>query len=337
MGGKVLVTGAAGFIGMHVAKALAMRGDEVCALDSFNAYYDVSLKHARAAELKRIRGIEVSALDIADKAALDAFFAREKPDRVVHLAAQPGVRHGLKHPEDYIASNLVGFGNMLEACRHGGVKHLTYASSSSVYGQNGKMPFSEEDAVDHPLSLYAATKKSNELMAHSYAHLFGLPCTGLRFFTVYGPWGRPDMAVYLFTRAILEGRPIQLFNHGRMRRDFTYIDDIVAGVIGALDHPAAADPAWTAEAPSPATSHAPWRVFNIGNNRAEELSRFVAVLEAACAREAIKEYLPMQPGDVPATYADVSALGALTGYAPTTPIDVGLPRFVEWFRAYHRV
>ncbi len=335
--GRVLVTGAAGFIGLHVALALSARGQAVCALDNFNAYYDPALKRARAAELLRVAGVEVEAVDIADKAALDAFFAREKPERVVHLAAQPGVRHGLKHPEDYIGSNLVGFANLLEACRHGGIGHLVYASSSSVYGQNGKMPFSETDPVDHPLSLYAATKKSNELVAHAYAHLFGLPCTGLRFFTVYGPWGRPDMAVYLFTRAIFEGRPIQLFNNGQMRRDFTYIDDIVAGVIGALDHPAAADPAWSAQAPSPATSHAPWRVFNIGNNRAEELERFVSVLEAACGRKAVREYLPMQPGDVPATYADVSALGTLTGYQPSTPIDVGLPRFVAWYRAYHGV
>jgi UDP-glucuronate 4-epimerase len=335
MSRRILVTGAAGFIGMHTALALAARGDEVIGVDNFNAYYDVALKRARAAALAKDTRIAFETLDIADAPALAGFFARHEPTHAVHLAAQPGVRHALTHPEDYISANLTGFANILECCRHQKVAHLVYASSSSVYGANTKLPFAETDPVDHPISLYAATKKSNELMAHSYAHLFGLPCTGLRFFTVYGPWGRPDMAAYLFTRAIFEGTPIQLFNHGQMQRDFTFVDDIVAGVLGVVDRPPVAGTA--PGVLSPAGSHAPWRVLNIGNHRAEPLLRFVEVLEKACGRNALREMRPMQPGDVPATYADISAIQALTGFAPRTPIDEGLPAFVRWFRRYHRL
>jgi UDP-glucuronate 4-epimerase len=337
MSKRILVTGAAGFIGMHTALKLAARGDEVIGVDNFNSYYDVGLKQARAKELEKRGDIAFETLDMADAAALEGLFKRHQPTHVINLAAQPGVRYALTNPQSYLASNLTGFGNVLECCRNHAIQHLVYASSSSVYGANTKMPFAETDAVDHPISLYAATKKSNELMAHAYAHLFRLPCSGLRFFTVYGPWGRPDMAVYLFTKAIFEGRPIQIFNNGLMQRDFTFIDDIVAGVIGVLDRPATADPAFSAGAPSPAISNAPWRVFNIGNNRCEPLLHFVDVLEEACGRKAIREFLPMQAGDVPATYADISALNALTGYEPTTSIDAGLPLFVKWFRRYHKL
>ena len=332
---KVLVTGAAGFIGMHVVQRLCARGDSVVGIDNLNAYYEPALKEARLAQLAGLPAFRFEKLDIVDGAALDALFAREKFDRVVHLAAQAGVRYSIDNPLAYGESNLAGFLNVLEACRHHPVAHLVYASSSSVYGGNARMPFSEGDSVDHPVSLYAATKKANELMAHTYSHLYGIATTGLRFFTVYGPWGRPDMAYFSFTRDILAGKPIAVFNGGDMLRDFTYIDDIVDGVVAVLDKPATPDPAFDPLAPHPGTSRAPYRVFNIGNQDPVALGDFVATIERELGVEAIRQYKPMQPGDVVATHADVSALRAWTGVSPRTPLTVGIARFVEWFKRYY--
>jgi UDP-glucuronate 4-epimerase len=333
----ILVTGAAGFIGYHVARRLVDRGDRVIGLDNLNDYYDVSLKEARLKELKENPAFRFAKLDLADQSGVNELFKNEKPQRVVHLAAQAGVRYSLTHPHPYVSSNLVGFLNILEACRHNKIAHLVYASSSSVYGANTKMPFSVHDNVDHPVSLYAATKKANELMAHSYSHLYRLPVTGLRFFTVYGPWGRPDMALFLFTRAILEGKPIDVFNHGKMRRDFTYIDDIVEGVIRVTDLIPAPNPDWSGDDPDPGTSKAPYRIYNIGNNQPVELLDMIGSLEKHLGRTAEKRLLPMQPGDVPATYADVEALSEATGFSPSTPLDVGIGRFVEWYREYYAI
>jgi len=332
---KVLVTGAAGFIGSHVAHRLLDRGDTVVGLDNLNAYYDVSLKEARLARLTPRAGFAFHKLDLADRAGMAEMFAGEGFDGVVHLAAQAGVRYSLHNPFAYVESNLTGFMTILEGCRHSGVQHLVYASSSSVYGANTTVPFSVHHTVDHPVSLYAATKKANELMAHTYSHLYRLPTTGLRFFTVYGPWGRPDMAPFLFTRAILEGRPIDVFNHGQMQRDFTYVDDIVEGVVRTLDHPATPDTAWCGERPDPATSAAPYRVYNIGNSAPEQLLRFIEVLEECLGRTAEKRFLPLQPGDVLATAADVDALTQAVGFAPATPIEVGIRRFVAWYLEYY--
>ncbi|HEY8973194.1 MAG TPA: NAD-dependent epimerase [Burkholderiaceae bacterium] len=333
---KVLVTGAAGFIGMHVVQRLAARGDRVVGIDNVNAYYDPALKEARLAELSGLPGFRFERLDIADGPALDALFAREKFDRVVHLAAQAGVRYSIENPLAYGESNLAGFLNVLEACRRHPVSHLVYASSSSVYGGNAKMPFSEADSVDHPVSLYAATKKANELMAHTYSHLYGIATTGLRFFTVYGPWGRPDMAYFSFTRDILAGTPIAVFNEGRMMRDFTYIDDIVDGVVAVLDKPATPDPAFDALAPHPGRSRAPYRVFNIGNQDPVQLGAFIETIEKALGVQAVKVFKPMQPGDVVATYADVSALRDWTGVSPKTPLADGIGRFVDWYRGHFK-
>ena len=332
---NILVTGAAGFIGMHVVQRLAARGDRVVGIDNLNAYYDPALKEARLAELSGLPQFRFERLDIADGPALDALFAREKFDRVVHLAAQAGVRYSIENPLAYGESNLSGFLNVLEACRRHPVSHLVYASSSSVYGGNAKMPFSEADSVDHPVSLYAATKKANELMAHTYSHLYGIATTGLRFFTVYGPWGRPDMAYFSFTRDILAGRPIAVFNEGRMMRDFTYIDDIVDGVVAVLDKPATPDDAFDAQAPHPGRSRAPYRVFNIGNQDPVQLGVFVETIEKALGVPAVKQYKPMQPGDVVATYADVSALREWTGVSPRTPLADGIGRFVAWYRGHY--
>jgi UDP-glucuronate 4-epimerase len=334
---RVLVTGAAGFIGMHVARQLLERGDEVIGIDNLNDYYDVRLKQARLAQLAPYSNFRFVKLDIADTAGVAELFREERFDGVVHLAAQAGVRYSLTKPHAYVQSNLVGFVNILEGCRHSGVPHLVYASSSSVYGGNTRMPFSERDSVDHPISLYAATKKSNELMAHTYSHLFGLPATGLRFFTVYGPWGRPDMALFLFTKAILEGRPIDVFNHGRMQRDFTYIDDIAEGVVRVLGHTAEPDPDFDPENPDPATGSAPFRVFNIGNHAPIDLLYFIETLEAKLGRKAVKNFLPMQAGDVPATYADTDALASWTGFTPRTSVEEGIGRFVAWYREYHGI
>jgi UDP-glucuronate 4-epimerase len=331
---KFLVTGAAGFIGSHVAHVLLGRGDTVVGLDNVNAYYDPTLKEARLARLASHDRFRLVRGDVADRPAVEDLFAKERFDVVIHLAAQAGVRYSLTNPHAYVDSNLVGFVNILEGCRHYGVKHLTYASSSSVYGANTEMPFSVHHNVDHPLSLYAATKKANELMAHTYSHLYGLPTTGLRFFTVYGPWGRPDMALFLFTRAIIDGQPIQVFNEGRMQRDFTYIDDIVEGVVRVADRPASPDPQWSGAKPDPASSRAPYRVYNIGNNQPVELMHLIATLEGALGKTATKQFLPMQPGDVPATYADVDDLARDVGFRPATPIEVGVGRFVEWYRGY---
>ena len=332
---NVLVTGAAGFIGMHVVQRLAARGDRVVGIDNLNAYYDPGLKEARLAELARLPDFRFERLDIADGPALDALFAREKFDRVVHLAAQAGVRYSIDNQQAYGESNLAGFLNVLEACRRHPVSHLVYASSSSVYGGNAKMPFSEADSVDHPVSLYAATKKANELMAHTYSHLYGIPTTGLRFFTVYGPWGRPDMAYFSFTRDILAGKPIAVYNDGKMMRDFTYIDDIVDGVVAVLDKPATPDAAFDALAPHPGRSRAPYRVFNIGNQDPVALGDFIAKIERALGVDAVKEFKPMQAGDVVATHADVSALREWTGVSPRTPLHVGIGHFVEWYRRYY--
>jgi UDP-glucuronate 4-epimerase len=330
---NVLVTGAAGFIGSHLCARLLARGDTVTGLDNLNDYYDVSLKQARLARLGSNAGFRFEQFDIADRAAMAKLFADGKFDAVAHLAAQAGVRYSIDHPAAYIDSNLVGFGNVLEGCRHGGVKHLVYASSSSVYGTNHKIPFSEDDPVDHPMSLYAATKRANELMAHTYSHLFSMPTTGLRFFTVYGPWGRPDMALFKFTRWILAGEPVPVFNNGDMVRDFTYIDDIVEGVVRAIDRPPAAGGAIT----SPATSQAPFRVFNIGNNSPVQLLRYIEVLEQCLGRKAQLDMKPMQAGDVRATIADVSALERVTGFRPATSVETGVARFVEWYRSYYKV
>jgi UDP-glucuronate 4-epimerase len=334
---KVLVTGAAGFIGMHVSQLLLARGDEVVGLDNLNDYYDPQLKRDRLARLTPQPGFRFVQLDVADRPGMEALFRDERFDRVVHLAAQAGVRYSLVNPHAYIDANIVGFMNILEGCRHHGVQHLAYASSSSVYGGNTHMPFAEGQGVDHPISLYAATKKANELMAHTYSHLYRLPTTGLRFFTVYGPWGRPDMALFLFTKAILENRPIEVFNEGRMQRDFTYIDDIAEGVVRVLDKPAEPDAAFDASAPAPDRSSAPFRVFNIGNQGPVQLMDFIAAIERAVGREAQKNFRPMQPGDVPATYASVEQLTAWTGFKPGTPVDEGVARFVDWYRGYFKV
>ncbi|WP_027079768.1 NAD-dependent epimerase [Luteimonas mephitis] len=333
---RILVTGAAGFIGSKLSERLLARGDEVLGYDNLNDYYDPRLKEARLARLMPLPGFSFLRASLEDRAALDAAFVDFKPQRVVNLAAQAGVRYSLENPHAYVESNIVGFMNILEACRHNGVDHLVYASSSSVYGNNRKLPFAVEDSVDHPVSMYAATKKANELMAHTYSHLFNLPTTGLRFFTVYGPWGRPDMALFLFTRKILAGEPIDVFNHGHHTRDFTYVDDIVEGVIRTLDQVPGPDPAYDPLAPSPATSSAPYRVYNIGNNRPVELLRYIEVLEECLGRKAEKRLLPLQPGDVPDTYADVDALQRDTGYSPSTPIETGVARFVEWYRDFYR-
>jgi len=333
----ILVTGAAGFIGFHVARRLLVDGHAVVGLDNMSAYYDVALKEARRRELAKSKNFTFAQIDLADRDAVKALFDRHRFPYVVNLAAQAGVRYSLIDPHAYVDANIQGFANILEGCRHTGCRHLLYASTSSVYGANTKLPFSTSDNVDHPISLYAATKKANELMAHSYAHLFGLPATGLRFFTVYGPWGRPDMAMWLFTSAILEGRPIRLFNHGNMRRDFTYVDDVVESVVRLVHKPAARNPDWSGDDPDPATSAAPWRVFNIGNSRSVELLDVVALIEQALGKKAQREMLPMQPGDVPDTFADVSALEQAVGFRPATPIADGVRRFVDWYRAYHRV
>ncbi len=334
---NVFVTGAAGFIGYHVSQALLARGDTVTGFDNLNDYYDVSLKQARLERLRAFPGFTFVKGSIEDVAAVNAVFSGRPFDRVIHLAAQAGVRYSLTNPGAYVQSNLVGFLNMLEACRHAKVPHLAYASSSSVYGLNTHQPFSVHDNVDHPISLYAATKKSNELMAHSYSHLYGLPTTGLRFFTVYGPWGRPDMALFLFTKAILAGKPIDVFNHGKMRRDFTYIDDIAQGVLRTADHIATPNPAWNAAAPDPGTSPAPYRVYNIGNHTPVELDRFIAAIEENLGKKAIRNNLPMQPGDVPATCADVDDLQRDVGFTPATPLETGIARFIEWYRSYYKV
>ncbi|MFP4252246.1 MAG: NAD-dependent epimerase [Guyparkeria sp.] len=334
---RILVTGAAGFIGSTVSARLLDRGDTVIGLDNLNDYYDVSLKEARLARLTDREGFSFEKLDVADRAGMAALFERVKPERVVHLAAQAGVRYSIENPHAYIDANLVGFTNILEGCRHNEVEHLVYASSSSVYGANSEMPFSVHHNVDHPLSLYAATKKANELMAHTYASLYDLPTTGLRFFTVYGPWGRPDMALFKFTRNILEGKPIDVFNHGHHRRDFTYIDDIAEGVIRTLDHVATANPDWSGANPDSGTSFAPWRVYNIGSHRPVELLRYIELIEEATGRKADLNLLPMQPGDVPDTYADVEDLKHDVGYAPATPVEEGVARFVEWYRGYYGV
>ncbi|PWB69696.1 MAG: capsular biosynthesis protein CpsI [Holophagae bacterium] len=332
-----LITGVAGFIGFHLARRLLQDGQAVLGLDNLNDYYDVSLKEARLAQLRQLPRFEFVKLDLGNRLAIDSLFAGNTFHRVVHLAAQAGVRYSLVNPHAYVDSNLVGFLHILEGCRARRVPHLVYASSSSVYGANTAMPFSVHHNVDHPLSLYAATKKANELMAHTYAHLYGLPCTGLRFFTVYGPWGRPDMALFTFTRKILAGEPIEVYNYGRHRRDFTYIDDIIEGVVRVTDLIPKPDPGWNAERPNPGTSSAPWRVYNIGNSTAVELERYIEVIERCLGRTAERRLLPMQPGDVPDTFADVSALEADVGYAPSTPIETGVKNFVDWFREYYRV
>jgi UDP-glucuronate 4-epimerase len=332
---KVLVTGTAGFIGAALAQALLKRGDEVIGIDNVNDYYDTNLKEARLALLTTQPGFTEVRIALEDREKLFQAFADHKPERVVNLAAQAGVRYSLTHPHAYIDANLVGFCNILEACRHHGTEHLVYASSSSVYGANTAMPFSVHHNVDHPVSLYAATKKANELMAHTYSHLYGLPTTGLRFFTVYGPWGRPDMALFMFTKAILEGQPINVFNFGRHRRDFTYIDDIVEGVVRTLDKVAAPDPGWNGDHPDPGTGKAPYRLYNIGNHQPVELMRFIEVLEDCLGRKAEKNYLPMQDGDVPATYADVDDLMRDVGFSPTTSIETGIANFVAWYKDYY--
>jgi UDP-glucuronate 4-epimerase len=334
---RVLVTGAAGFIGMHTSLRLLERGDEVVGFDDLNPYYDPALKQARLERLNTYPGFTFVRGALQDRETVAALFAEHRPDRVVNLAAQAGVRYSIENPHSYVDSNLVGFVNVLEGCREAEVEHLVYASSSSVYGANTKLPFSVADAVDHPVSLYAASKKANELMAHTYSHLFRLPTTGLRFFTVYGPWGRPDMALFLFTRAILAGEPIRIFNHGRMRRDFTFIDDIVEGVIRVLDRPAEPDPSFDPDAPDPSTSSAPYRIFNIGNDQPTELLRYVDVLEEALGVKAIRQFEDIQPGDVPATWADVDALRDAVGFAPATPVEEGVRRFVAWYRDFYDV
>jgi len=334
---RVLVTGAAGFIGFHLCNALLARGDQVIGVDNLNDYYDVTLKQARLQRLLPHASFQFVKADLADRQATPLLFKQAAAERVVNLAAQAGVRYGSVNPHAYLDSNLAGFLNVLEGCRHNRVEHLVYASTSSVYGANSRLPFSVHDNIDHPLSLYAASKKANELMAHSYAHLYGLPVTGLRFFTVYGPWGRPDMSLFLFTRKILAGEPIEVFNHGRHARDFTYVDDIVTGVMRTLDQTAMPDPAWRGDTPDPATSKAPYRIYNIGNSQPVELMSFIAAIEQALGRTAIKQFLPMQPGDVEKTYADVTALSEAVGFTPSTPIDVGIARFIAWYREFYRV
>jgi len=334
---KVLITGAAGFIGSALSLRLLARGDEVIGVDNLNDYYDVNLKKARLARTADHANFTDVRVSIEDRAAMEAVFAKHKPQRVVNLAAQAGVRYSITNPHAYVDSNLVGFINILEGCRHNGVEHLVYASSSSVYGANTKMPFSVHDNVDHPVSLYAASKKANELMAHTYSHLYKMPTTGLRFFTVYGPWGRPDMALFMFTKSILAGKPIDVFNYGNHRRDFTYIDDIVEGVIRVLDNVAAPNPHWSSAEPDSATSYAPYRLYNIGNHNPVELLRFIEVLEDCLGKKAQKNMLPLQNGDVPATYADVADLIRDVGFKPDTSIESGITRFVEWYRAYYKV
>ncbi len=344
---KILVTGTAGFIGFHLAKRLIERGDTVVGLDSINGYYDINLKYSRLQEtgIKREKAgygnivhsdkydnYSFTRVNLEDKEAIDRIFRRENFDKVCNLAAQAGVRYSIENPMAYINSNIVGFTNILEGCRHNGIEHLAYASSSSVYGLNETMPFSTHDNIDHPISLYAASKKSNELMAHTYSHLYGLPTTGLRFFTVYGPWGRPDMALFIFTKAILEGKPIQVFNQGNMKRDFTYIDDIVEGITRVIDHPPSGNSAWTGKNPDPSTSKAPYKVYNIGNSSPVNLMDFIEAIEKNLGKKAVKEFLPMQAGDVPATWADVSDLTEDLDYRPYTPVEVGVKRFVEWYR-----
>ena len=333
---KILVTGAAGFIGFHTAKQLLDRGDDVVGLDNFNDYYDVALKEARAKRLDDYDGFRMCRLDLADRQGIERLFADEGFDRVVHLAAQAGVRYSIENPHSYIDSNIVGTLHILEGCRHRNVEHLVYASSSSVYGANSAMPFSIHQTVDHPLALYGATKKANELMAHTYSNLYGLPTTGLRFFTVYGPWGRPDMALFLFTRKILQGKPIDVFNYGRHRRDFTYVGDIVEGVIRTLDRAATPNEAWDSGNPDPGTSRAPYRIYNIGNQQPVELMRYIEVIEACVGKKAEKNLLPLQPGDVPDTWADTADLVADVDYRPNTPIEVGVKRFVDWYLDYYR-
>jgi len=334
---KILLTGAAGFIGMATALRLLTRGDEVVGLDNINDYYDVELKNNRLKQLRMFPNFRFVKLDVQDRAGIEALFAAEKFQRVIHLAAQAGVRYSIKNPHAYIDSNIVGFINILEGCRHHAIEHLVYASSSSVYGGNTKMPFSEHDGVDHPVSLYAATKKANELMAHTYSHLYGLPTTGLRFFTVYGPWGRPDMALFLFTKAILEGQQIDVFNHGDMQRDFTYVDDIVEGVLRVLDRAAEPATGYDANFADPATSNVPYRVFNIGNSQPLKLMDFIGEIERAVGRTAVKRLLPLQSGDVPATYADTDALRDWIGFVPATPVREGVGRFVGWYLDYYKV
>jgi UDP-glucuronate 4-epimerase len=334
---RILVTGAAGFIGFFTARKLLDLGHEVVGLDNLNDYYDPALKRARLAQLEGRNGFHFVEADLADREAMEALFTAQRPTRVIHLGAQAGVRYSLTNPHAYIGSNVTGFLHVLEGCRHNGVEHLVYASSSSVYGANGAMPFSVHHNVDHPLSLYAATKKSNELMAHSYAHLYQLPVTGLRFFTVYGPWGRPDMALFTFTRQIFAGEPIEVYNHGKHARDFTYIDDIVEGVIRVADRTPEPNPSWDAANPDPGTSSAPYRLYNIGNHQPVELLDFIAAIEKATGRMAQKNFLPMQPGDVLATYADVDDLARDVGFAPHTPLEEGVAKFVEWYRAYYKV
>lgn len=334
---KVLVTGAAGFIGMHTTEYLLARGDTVVGVDNLNDYYDPNLKQARLQRLVKNPAFQFIKMDVADRTATEQLFATGKFDRVVHLAAQAGVRYSLENPHAYVDSNLAGFMNILEGCRHSKIQHLVYASSSSVYGGNTKMPFSERDNVDHPVSLYAATKKANELMAHTYSHLYGLPTTGLRFFTVYGPWGRPDMALFLFTKAILEGRPINIFNHGKMKRDFTYIDDITEGVIRTLDRVAEPDLRFTPENPDPSRSNAPFQILNIGSRNPIELMDFISEIETSLGMTAQKNFMPLQDGDVLGTYADTQALETLTGYTPAATIKIGIARFIEWYRTYYQV
>ena len=333
---KILLTGAAGFIGFHTTKVLLDRGDEVIGLDNLNAYYDVTLKEARLVQLLPRNGFHFIKASLEDRAAIDRLFAEYKPQRVIHLAAQAGVRFSLTNPHEYLDSNIIGFLHILEGCRHNNVEHLVYASSSSVYGANTSLPFSVHQNIDHPLSLYAATKKANELMAHTYAHLYRLPVTGLRFFTVYGPWGRPDMSMFLFTDKIIKGEPIDVFNHGHHARDFTFIDDIVQGVVRATDRVAAPNPAWSSDQPDPATSSAPYRLYNIGNHSPVQLMDYIACIEKAVGKTATKNMLPMQPGDVPTTFADIEDLKADIGFEPKTPIEEGVKRFVAWYRDYYR-
>lgn len=334
---KVLVTGAAGFIGFHLSKRLLAMDVEVVGIDNLNPYYDPSLKEARLAQLTPEKNFKFYRLDMKERAAMEELFKNEGFDCVVNLAAQAGVRHSLKDPYSYVDTNLMGFLNILEGCRHNGVGHLVFASSSSVYGANTRMPFSVHHNVDHPVSLYAATKKSNELMAHCYSHLYGIPCTGLRFFTVYGPWGRPDMALFLFTKAILEDRPIDVFNHGNMQRDFTYIDDIVEGVVRVMGRLPEPNPNWSGDAPDPGTSYCPYKIYNIGNNEPVTLMRFIEIIEETLGKKAKKNLLPMQPGDVPATYADIEDLKRDVGFEPKTTLEEGIPKFIAWYKDYFNI
>jgi UDP-glucuronate 4-epimerase len=333
----ILVTGAAGFIGFHVAQRLLLAGRTVVGLDIVNNYYDPRIKEARLDILKLHSGFSFVKLDLIDRVSMKSLFAQHQFLVVIHLAAQAGVRYSLEHPHAYVDANLEGFINVLEGCRHNACKHLLFASSSSVYGANTKLPFSVQDNVDHPISLYAASKKANELMAHAYSHLYRIPATGLRFFTVYGPWGRPDMAMFIFAKAIVEGAPIKLFNHGNMRRDFTYIDDVIEAIVRLIDRPPQGNPDWSGERPDPATSAAPWKIYNIGNNNPEQLMHVVSLLEKEFGRTAAKEMLPMQPGDVPATYADIEDLAREIGFRPATTIEDGIARFAKWYRDYHNL